>query len=91
MILIWLGKVLFKHIDNSLLNYSREDFPQILAMLKRTKIRQNFKKLYDLLIFRYPSIFLIIASLYLQVLSYHAKDIQIDASAETLLFRDDEI
>lgn len=49
-----------------------------------------FKKLYDLLIFRYPSIFLIIASLFVGFLSYHAKDIQIDASAETLLLEDDE-
>ncbi|MDX4039654.1 efflux RND transporter permease subunit [Aliarcobacter skirrowii] len=49
-----------------------------------------FKKLYDLLIFRYPSIFLILASLFVGFLSYHAKDIQIDASAETLLLEDDE-
>lgn len=49
-----------------------------------------YKKIYDTLIFKYPVLFLIIASLFVGYLSYNAKNMQIDASAETLLLEDDE-
>lgn len=49
-----------------------------------------YKKIYDTLIFKYPFLFLILSSLFVGYLSYNAKDMQIDASAETLLLEDDE-
>lgn len=49
-----------------------------------------YKKFYDTLIFKYPVLFLIIASIFVGYLSYNAKNMQIDASAETLLLEDDE-
>ncbi|RXI27332.1 hypothetical protein CRU89_06390 [Aliarcobacter trophiarum] len=49
-----------------------------------------YKKIYDTLIFKYPFLFLIVASLFVGYLSYNAKNMQIDASAETLLLEDDE-
>src|SRR5574344_589811 len=49
-----------------------------------------YKKIYDKLIFKYPFLFLLIASLFVGYLSYSAKNMQIDASAETLLLEDDE-
>ena len=49
-----------------------------------------YKKIYDTLIFKYPFLFLIVSSLFVGYLSYNAKDVQIDASAETLLLEDDE-
>ena len=49
-----------------------------------------YKKIYDTLIFKYPFLFLIVATIFVSYLSYNAKDVQIDASAETLLLEDDE-
>ena len=49
-----------------------------------------YKKIYDTLIFKYPFLFLIVATIFVSYLSYNAKDMQIDASAETLLLDDDE-
>lgn len=49
-----------------------------------------YKKVYDTLIFKYPILFLVISSLFVLYLSYNAKNMQIDASAETLLLEDDE-
>ena len=49
-----------------------------------------YKKIYDTLIFKYPFLFLIVSSLFVWYLSYNAKYVQIDASAETLLLEDDE-
>ena len=49
-----------------------------------------YKKIYDTLIFKYPILFLLISSLLVIYLSYNAKNMQIDASAETLLLEDDE-
>ena len=43
-----------------------------------------------ILIFKYPFYFLIVATIFVSYLSYNAKDVQIDASAETLLLEDDE-
>ncbi len=49
-----------------------------------------YKKIYDTLIFKYPFLFLVIATLFVGYLSYNSKNMQIDASAETLLLEDDE-
>ena len=48
-----------------------------------------YKKIYDTLIFQYPFLFLIVAAIFVSYLSYNAQDVQIDASAETLLLEDD--
>jgi len=49
-----------------------------------------YKKIYDSLIFKYPFIFLLLVSIFVGYLTYNAKYMQIDASAETLLLEDDE-
>lgn len=49
-----------------------------------------YKKLYDSFILKYPFIVLFLSSLLLGYLIYNSKNLQIDASAETLLLEDDE-
>lgn len=49
-----------------------------------------YKKLYDTLILKYPLFFLLISSIFVAYLSYNSKNMQIDASAQTLLLDDDE-
>lgn len=49
-----------------------------------------FKKAYDLFIFKYPFLVLLVLSVFVSYLGFYATKIKIDASAETLLLDDDK-